>query len=543
MNIIFGKIVDVINRSIYDGEILYENGMIVEIRKTDRQYDNYILPGLIDSHVHIESSMLTPQQFGKLIVSRGTVATVSDPHEIANVLGIYGINYMIDNAKLSPLKFFFGVPSCVPATAFETAGSAVTSLDVADFLERREIVGLSEMMNYPGVIYNDTEVLLKIKSAIALGKPIDGHAPGLKGEDLKKYVSEGISTDHECSSLEEAIEKIKLGMTIQIREGSAAKNFIALYKLIDLYPDQVMICTDDSHPEDIIQEGHLDKIVKMGIEKGLDIFNLLKAVSVNPVLHYNLEVGLLRQGDPADFIVVDDLKNFNVLQTYINGNKLYDKGKLHFKLRGFPIEINNFKREDIHLSEIKVKALSEKIRVIEVEDGELLTKCGIYQAKIENGYVVSDTENDILKIVVLNRYDNESKPAVGFIKNIGLKTGALGTSIAHDSHNLIVVGTNDIDIVNCFQALIENKGGLVTCSGNTIYNLPLEVAGLMTNKDPNQVAEKYNLLKNKAHEYGSSLKAPFMTLAFMSLLVIPELKLGDKGLFDVNKFEFTELFV
>ena len=471
MNIIFGKIVDVINRSIYDGEILYENGMIVEIRKTDRQYDNYILPGLIDSHVHIESSMLTPQQFGKLIVSRGTVATVSDPHEIANVLGIYGINYMIDNAKLSPLKFFFGVPSCVPATAFETAGSAVTSLDVADFLERREIVGLSEMMNYPGVIYNDTEVLLKIKSAIALGKPIDGHAPGLKGEDLKKYVSEGISTDHECSSLEEAIEKIKLGMTIQIREGSAAKNFIALYKLIDLYPDQVMICTDDSHPEDIIQEGHLDKIVKMGIEKGLDIFNLLKAVSVNPVLHYNLEVGLLRQGDPADFIVVDDLKNFNVLQTYINGNKLYDKGKLHFKLRGFPIEINNFKREDIHLSEIKVKALSEKIRVIEVEDGELLTKCGIYQAKIENGYVVSDTENDILKIVVLNRYDNESKPAVGFIKNIGLKTGALGTSIAHDSHNLIVVGTNDIDIVNCFQALIENKGGLVTCSGNTIYKI------------------------------------------------------------------------
>ena len=543
MNIIFGKIVDVLNRNIYDGEILYENGMIVEIRKTDRQYDNYILPGLVDSHVHIESSMLTPQQFGKLIVSRGTVATVSDPHEIANVLGIYGINYMIDNAKLSPLKFFFGVPSCVPATAFETAGSAVTSLDVADFLERREIVGLSEMMNYPGVIFNDTEVLLKIKSAIALGKPIDGHAPGLKGEDLKKYVGEGISTDHECSTLEEAIEKIKLGMTVQIREGSAAKNFNALYKLIDLYPDQVMVCTDDSHPEDIIQEGHIDKIVKMGIEKGVDIFNMLRAVSVNPVLHYKLEVGLLRPGDSADFIVVNDLKNFNVLQTYINGNKLFDKGKLHFKLRGFPIEINNFKREDINLSEIKVKALSEKIRVIEVEDGELLTKSKIFTAKVENGYVVSDIEKDILKIVVLNRYDNESKPAVGFIKNIGLKQGALGTSIAHDSHNLIVVGTSDIDIVNCFQALIENKGGLVACSGNSIFSLPLEVAGLMTNKDPNQVTERYNLLKNKAHEFGSTLKAPFMTLAFMSLLVIPELKLGDKGLFDVNKFEFTELFV
>lgn len=543
MNIIFGKVVDLFNREIFDGEVLFENGFIVEIRKSDRSYNNYILPGLIDSHVHIESSMLTPQQFGKLIVSRGTVATVSDPHEIANVLGIYGINYMIDNAKLSPLKFFFGVPSCVPATSFETAGSSVTSLDVADFLERKEIIGLSEMMNYPGVIFNDPEVILKIKAAQALGKPIDGHAPGLKGDDLKKYISSGISTDHECSSMEEAIEKIKMGMSVQIREGSAAKNFESLYQLIEMYPDQVMVCTDDSHPEDIIQEGHIDKIIRIGISKGLDIFNLLRAASVNPVLHYNLEVGLLRKGDAADFIIVDNLSDFNVLQTYINGNKLFDKGKLHFKLRGFPIEINNFKREDIALSDIKIKALSDSMRVIEVEDGELLTKCGIYPVKKENGFAIPDLENDILKLVVLNRYDNESKPAVGFIKNIGLKKGAIGTSIAHDSHNLIVVGTTDMDILNCFQALIENKGGLVACNGNTVQSLPLEVAGLMTNKDPNQVAEKYNMLKNKAHEYGSTLKAPFMTLAFMSLLVIPELKLGDKGLFDVNKFEFTNLFL
>lgn len=543
MEIIFGKIVDVFSRKIFDGEVLYENGTIKEIRKSNKKFNNYILPGLVDAHVHIESSMLTPQQFGKLIVSRGTVATVSDPHEIANVLGLYGINYMIDNAKLSPLKIFFGVPSCVPATSFETSGFTVNSSDVADFLSRKEIVGLSEMMNYPGVIYDDPEVLNKLQAAKKINKPIDGHAPNIRGEHLKKYIKAGISTDHECSTLEEALEKIKLGMMVQIREGSAAKNFESLYKLIELYPDQVMLCTDDSHPEDIIQEGHIDKIIKLGIQKGLDIFNLLKAATLNPVKHYKLKVGLLRQGDAADFIMVDNLSDFNILQTYIDGVKLFDRGKLHFKLRGFPIEINNFNRINVIPSDIKVKALSEKIRIIQVEEGELITKTLIAKANIIKGFVEPDLKKDILKLVVINRYDNESKPAVGFIKNLGLKKGAIGTSIAHDSHNLIIAGISDIDILNCIQALISNKGGLAVCNGSEVLVLPLEVAGLMSNKDGYVIAEKYNQLKLKAQEYGSKLKAPFMTLSFMSLLVIPELKLGDKGLFDVTKFEFTSLFV
>lgn len=543
MEIVFGKIVDVFNEEIFNGEVLYEAGKIFEIRRSEKEYTTYILPGLIDSHVHIESSMLTPQQFGKLIVSRGTVATISDPHEIANVLGIYGINYMIDNAKLSPLKIYFGVPSCVPATAFETAGFTVTPNDISDFIERKEIVGLSEMMNYPGVIFNDKEVLQKLELAKKAGKPIDGHAPNLKGDDLTKYINAGISTDHECSSVEEAVSKIKLGMKVQIREGSAAKNFDSLCSLIEKYPEHVMLCTDDSHPEDIIQEGHIDKIIKKGISKGINIFKLLRAATINPVEHYKLDVGLLRPGDSADFIIVDNLENFDVQKTYINGVNLYDNGKLHFKLRGFPIEINNFNRTSVQPADIKIKAMSNQIRVIEVEDGELLTKTLICNVKQENGYIVSDTENDILKLVVINRYDNESKPAIGFIKNIGLKKGAIGTSIAHDSHNLIIVGTSDIDILNCINVLIENKGGMSACCGSQSYSLPLEVGGLMSNKDGHAIAEKYNLMKQKAHEFGSTLKAPFMTLSFMSLLVIPELKLGDKGLFDVNKFEFTSVYV
>lgn len=538
-----GNIVDVTNASITQGVIIVHQGKIQEIITTNKSYNTYILPGLIDSHVHIESSMLTPQQFGKLIVSRGTVGTVSDPHEIANVLGIYGINYMIDNAKLSPLKFNFGVPSCVPATSFETSGFSVGIEDIEDFLQRHEICGLSEMMNYPGVVNDDPDVIAKLEAAKRANKPIDGHAPNLKDVALQKYVNAGISTDHECSTLEEAIGKIKLGMKIQIREGSAAKNFEALHPLINMYSDSVMLCTDDSHPEDIINEGHIDKIIKLGIKKGLNIFNLLKAATINPIKHYNLNIGLLRVNDPADFIVIDNLHDFNVQQTYINGVKLFDKGKLHFKLRGFPIEINNFKRKSVSIHDLQVKVLSNKVKVIEVEDGELLTKSGIYEAKTQDGLVVSNLENDIIKLVVVNRYDDVSLPAVAYIRGIGLKNGAIGTSIAHDSHNLIVAGTNDADIINCLNALIENRGGLVVCSGNETTVLPLEVAGLMTNKDGLQVAEHYNLLKQKAHDLGSQLKAPFMTLSFMSLLVIPELKLGDKGLFDVNKFEFTSLFV
>ena len=551
-----GIIVDAISRRQFKGEIAVENGKIIRIEEKEHNNEQYILPGLVDSHVHIESSMTVPSVFARMIVARGTVAVVSDPHEIANVMGEEGINYMLDDSKKAPLKVFFGVPSCVPATPFESSGAVLGAEAVDRLLARKYLYYLSEMMNFPGVISGFPEVMAKLESAKRYGKVIDGHAPGLRGADLRKYVSAGISTDHECFTYDEAVEKIKLGMKIQIREGSSARNFETLYRLIDEYPESVMLCTDDSHPDTLIHEGHIDKLIRRGQEKGLDIYNLIRAAVINPVEHYGLNVGLLRKGNPADFIVVDNLKSFTVLRTFIDGNCVYDGGRVLFPMGKIPAE-NVFNRSKISIEDVKLalppaddkdeqmKKIDEqirKIRVIVAQDGELVTGQELAVPKVENGNLVSDPDRDILKLVVLSRY-RDDPVRIGFIKNIGLKKGAIASSIAHDSHNIIAVGATDRDIVKAVNRLVENKGGIVVGTAEDLLDLPLEVAGLMSIRSGEEVASRYELLNAEARRLGTSLKSPFMTLSFMSLLVIPELKLGDKGLFDVTKFEFVELFV
>lgn len=546
-----GIIVDAISRRQFKGEIAVENGKIVSVEEKEHNSEQYIFPGLVDSHVHIESSMTVPSVFARMAVARGTVAVVSDPHEIANVMGEVGINYMLEDSKKAPLKIFFGVPSCVPATPFESAGAVLDAEAVDRLLARKDLYFLSEMMNFPGVIMGFPEVISKLESAKKYGKVIDGHAPGLRGADLQKYVNAGISTDHESFTYEEAVEKIKLGMKIQIREGSSARNFETLYRLIDEYPKSVMLCTDDSHPDTLIHEGHIDKLIRRGQEKGLDLYNLIRAAVINPVEHYGLNVGLLREGDPADFIIVDNLKSFNVLRTFIDGNCVYEDGKVIFPMEKVQAK-NVFNRSKISFDDVKLKlALPpvdnegeqiRKIRVIVTEDGEIITGQELAVPKVENGNLVSDPDRDILKMVVLSRY-RDDPVQIGFIKNIGLKKGSIASSIAHDSHNIIAVGATDMDIVEAVNRLIDNKGGIVVGTAENLLDLPLEVSGLMSTRSGEEVASRYELLNAEAKRLGTSLASPFMTLSFMSLLVIPELKLGDKGLFDVTKFEFIELFV
>jgi adenine deaminase len=572
-----GIIVDAFSRQHFKGEITVENGRILKIEEKDHDNDHYILPGLVDSHVHIESSMTVPSVFARMAVSRGTVASVSDPHEIANVMGEEGLNYMLEDAKRAPLKIYFCVPSCVPATPFESAGASLDSVAIDRLLAKENLYYLSELMNFPGVISEFPEIMAKLESAKKHGKVIDGHAPGLRGADLQKYINAGISTDHESISCEEAREKIELGMKILIREGSAARNFEALYRLIDEYPESVMLCTDDSHPDTLIYEGHIDKLVQKGYEKGLDIYNLIRAAAINPVEHYRLNVGLLREGDPADFIIVDNLETFNVLSTFIDGKCVFDNGKILFPLEKAPVK-NVFKRNKISIEDLKLIVPAEmksikgietknteikntqmknietkeagnngqgakvKVKVIVAQDGQLVTGQELAFPKLENSSLVSDPERDILKLAVLSRYADEPVQ-IGFIKNIGLKKGAIASSIAHDSHNIIAVGVTDEDIAAVINRLVENKGGIVVGTSEKLLALPLEVAGLMSTQTGEEVAARYQLLNAEAQKLGSTLKSPFMTLAFMSLLVIPELKLGDKGLFDVNKFKFTDLFV
>jgi adenine deaminase len=548
MQIYQGIIVDAISRRKFKGEIAVENGKIINIKEKEHDNEQYILPGLIDAHVHIESSMTVPSVFTRMVVSKGTVAVVSDPHEIANVMGEEGIEYMLEDSKKAPLKIFFGVPSCVPSTPFESAGAGLDAKAVDRLLARDDLYYLSEMMNFPGVIMEFPEVMAKLESAKKYGKNIDGHAPGLKGDDLEKYVGSGISTDHESFAYEEAVEKINFGMKILIREGSSARNFETLYRLIDDYPESVMLCTDDSHPDTLIYEGHIDKLLRRGQEKGLDIYNLIKAAVINPVEHYGLNVGLLREGDPADFIIVDDLKTFNVLKTFIDGNCVYDNGKVLFSVEKAPAK-NVFNRGKISIEEVKLDVPAsgnneepkKKIRVIVAQDGELITGQELTIPKIKNGNLVSDPARDILKMVVLSRYADDPVQ-IGFIKNIGLKKGAIASSIAHDSHNIIAVGATDEDIVRAVNRLVENKGGIVVGTADNLLDLPLEVSGLMSTLDGKEVAARYQQLNEEARKLGTLLMSPFMTLSFMSLLVIPELKLGDRGLFDVTKFEFVELF-
>ncbi len=541
--IIVGNIVDVHRRQIYSGEILIENECIVSITPVDVKSDIYILPGLIDSHVHIESSMLVPSRFAQLVVPRGTVAVVSDPHEIANVLGVKGVEYMIRDAQKVPLKCFFGVPSCVPATSFETSGSVIDAEDI-DYLFQNGAAFLAEMMNFPGVIYKDREVVTKLEVAKKYNLPIDGHAPGLKGDDLIKYAQAGITTDHECFSIEEALEKIKLGVKTQIREGSAARNFEALHPLITKEPLNTMLCTDDSHPDLIIEKGHIDRLIRLGLSKGYSIFDMYQTAVLNPVEHYKLPVGLLREGDKADFIVVDNLSDFNIIQTFIDGECVAKDGRELFNLPAVEV-VNNFNCAPISEEDLVIYApkSNSQVRVMVAEDGELLTGEYIWDCNYKKGEAICpDLSNDIAKIVVVNRYKN-SKPVVGFIKNFGLKRGALAGSVAHDSHNIVAIGCDDASIFKAINSIISSKGGIVATDGSAFEQLELPVAGLMSIESGDIVAHKYAQLNRFVTDLGCQIKTPFMTMAFMSLLVIPSLKIGDRGLFDVNSFSFTSLFV
>ncbi len=542
-----GNLVDIPNKHIYRATLWIEDGHIKRIEASSKPINPalpYIMPGFIDSHVHIESSMLVPSEFARLAVLHGTIGTISDPHEIANVCGVAGVEFMIENGKQTPFKFFFGAPSCVPATIFETAGAEVNEKEVDALLARPEIYYLSEMMNFPGVLHNDPVVMAKIKAAQKHNKPVDGHAPGLRGEAAKKYIDAGISTDHECFTIEEALEKLDYGMHIIIREGSAAKNFEALYSIVDTHTNKVMLCSDDKHPDSLVA-GHINTICARAVAKGLDVFNVLQTACINPVKHYKLPVGLLNPGDPADFILVKDLVHFEVSSTYINGELVADNGISNIKSVG-TIPINNFDCKKIEadaltVSENEYPNKNGIIPVIEALDGQLITNKLLLTGTLQNGNWVTNTTNDILKIVVVNRY-HPAPIAKAFIKNFGCAKGAIASSVAHDSHNIVAVGVDDASIAAAINLVIEAGGGVsvVTGASETASSkvLPLPVAGLMSAADGFEVAASYTEVDLVAKSLGSKLEAPFMTLSFMALLVIPHLKISDKGLFNGDDFNF-----
>lgn len=532
-----GMIVDIINREIFPGTIHVSQGKIAKItRDSTPKTSHFLLPGFIDAHVHVESSMLIPSEFARLASVHGTVASVSDPHEIANVLGLDGIHYMIQNGKKVPFHFYFGASSCVPATQFETAGATISSHDIETLFKKDQLKYLSEMMNFPGVLNREEEVMEKIDVAQKLGKPVDGHAPGLKGDEAKRYVTAGISTDHECFTLAEALDKVHLGMHILIREGSAAKNYEALCPLIKQFPDKVMFCSDDKHPHELVQ-GHINELVKRSIiDKKYDLMDVLRAASYNPIKHYQLDVGLLQEHDSADFIVVDNLTHFTILETYVKGIKTAENGKT--LITSVTEETpNQFNISPKKPQDFIIEAKSKNISVIQPRDGELITGKESLLAKIIDGKIVPDLERDILKLTVVNRYQ-EVAPSVAFIQHFGLKKGALASCIAHDSHNIIAVGCSDEAICQAVNLIIQHKGGIAAVSDTEQKVLPLSVAGIMSNEDGYLVAKKYSEIDSFAKSLGTCLHAPFMTLSFMALLVIPELKLSDKGLFDGKTFSF-----
>lgn len=531
-----GNVVSVENTEVFYGRIEVSAGKINAIHRLGKIKEGlpYITPGFIDGHVHIESSMLIPSEFARLAVVHGTVATVSDPHEIANVCGLEGVKYMLENGKKVRFKFNFGAPSCVPATIFETAGSMLDVNAVEQLLADDEILYLSEMMNFPGVLSGDQAVLKKLEAAKKRNKPIDGHAPGLLGEDARKYIQAGISTDHECFTAIEALEKLQFGMKILIREGSAAKNFEALIPLLHDYPDDIMFCSDDKHPDSLV-EGHINRLCARAVAKKIDVFKVLKAACVNPVKHYRINAGLLKVGDPADLIVLKDLNDFEVLQTYIDGELVAENGQTKIA-RVNEAVINNFHAEKITSEDLKVpESKAFDIPVIEAIDGQLITKKLKELPTLKDGFAISDPSRDILKIAVVNRY-HQAPASVGFIRNFGIKKGAIASTVAHDSHNLIAVGTDDDFITKAINLLVETKGGICFVGPTLEKVLPLPVAGLMSNSDGYEVAEQYTLLDAMVKNAGSQLSAPFMTLSFMALLVIPSIKLSDKGMFDGDRF-------
>ncbi|GGF19238.1 adenine deaminase [Echinicola rosea] len=534
-----GQLVNIMEQSISPSEITIKDGKISSITPIDSAPEHYLMPGFIDAHVHVESSMLIPSEFARLAVVHGTVATVSDPHEIANVCGKEGVDYMIENGKKVNFNFYFGAPSCVPATPFETAGGEITADDIDELLSRKEVAYLAEMMNWPGVINKDPAVLEKIAVAAKHQKPVDGHAPGLKGDAAKKYIAAGISTDHECFTEEEALSKLQHGMKIIIREGSAAKNFDALIDLMDKNADNVMFCSDDKHPDNLAI-GHINQLVARAVSKGKNMFNVLKAACLNPIAHYRMDVGQLKLGDPADFICCKNLTDFEVAATYIKGQKVAENGKsLISSVTTSPI--NNFDTSLKKPEDFRLKASSSLARIIEAKDGQLITNELVAAILVKDGFAEANVAEDILKFTVVNRYQ-DAAPAMAFIKNFGIKEGAIASSVGHDSHNILAVGTDDGAIAKAVNMVIREKGGIAAVSAAESLILPLPIAGIMSADDGYEVAKAYTEIDRLAKKMGATLDSPFMTLSFMALLVIPALKLSDKGLFDGSNFQFTTVF-
>lgn len=536
--IINGKLVDPLNERIFDAIVTIQEGIIVNIEESRESFPDYILPGYVDSHVHVESSMVVPSEFASAAVRHGTIGVIADPHEIANVCGEEGLNFMIDNGNGVPLKFLFGLPSCVPATSIESSGALFDAKVSARLMKEGRVGFLGEMMNFPGILADDSDVMGKIEAARALGMVIDGHAPGLTGDRLAKYIAAGITTDHEAVTLAEAVEKIEKGMKILIREGSAARNLEALHSLVSDYPDSVMLCCDDIHPE-MLLEGHINIIVRRLLEKGHNIFDILKAASVNPVRHYGLKMGLLQTADPADFQIVSNIRDLSVKEVYINGKRAFSDGKVFFKIsKSDPV--NNFNSGRIKPGELKVVAEGNRMRVIKAYDGQLIT--GTDFVPVGKGFEVRpDTGKDLLKIVVKERYRDNSA-VTAFIQGFGLKRGAFAGSVAHDSHNIIAVGCDDHSITEAINAVVDMKGGLSVYDNGQTMKLALPVGGIMSDVPCGTIAVQYQEMSDYVKEMGSGLKAPFMTLSFMSLLVIPELKLGDRGLFELSSFSFVNQF-
>jgi adenine deaminase len=537
MTVFKGIVIDIVNRRIFNGVVMVENGKIASVEPTDDVVPKqYILPGFVDSHIHIESSMLVPSEFARLAVRHGTVATVSDPHEIANVCGLEGVMFMIENGSKVPIKYYFGAPACVPATPFETAGATIDVAEIEQLLDRDDIVYLAEMMNWPGVLNRDPIVMAKIEAAKKRGKPVDGHAPGLRGTDAHSYASAGISTDHECFTREEALDKLAAGMLISIREGSAAKNYEALISLLDEFPGKIMFCSDDKHPDDLVR-GHINELAARTLARGHDLLDLLHAFCVLPVQHYNLDVGLLQPGDPADFIIVDDIDAMRVSQTWIDGSCVYDNGEVLFPKTPI-VPINNFTSYAVSAADFRTRATDGKYPVIVAHDGEIVTGMEWCDLPEKDGFVHADPSRDILKVSVVNRY-NKAKPSVGFIRNFGIKDGAIASSVAHDSHNIIAVGSSDAYISDVVNLVMESRGGIAAVTSSRKEVLPLPVAGIMSDKSGEEVALAYETLSAMAREMGSEIHAPYMLISFMALLVIPSLKISDKGMFNGETFEFV----
>ncbi len=537
---ISGRVVDVVNREEFPGTIEVEDGRIRRIVRDAKPRGRHLLmPGFVDAHIHIESSLLPPAEFARHAVVHGTVATVSDPHEIANVLGEAGVRYMIADGKRTPLKFNFGAPSCVPATTFETAGAKLNVPAVRRLLDRPEVRFLAEVMNFPGVLNGDRALMAMIAAARRRGKAVDGHAPGLRGETAARYAAAGITTDHECFTREEAEDKLAAGMRILIREGSAARNFAALAPLLRAHAERCMFCCDDLHP-DLLMRRHLDEHVRRALALGVDRFDVLACSSVNPVRHYGLDVGLLREGDPADFIEVESWRRFRVRRTWLGGRLVAANGRSRLPRLRSRI-VNQFRAQPRRPEDFSVRAGTGEVNVIEALNGQLITRHQRQPAVLRAGEVVADPARDLLKIAVVNRYAARAPVAVGFVRGFGLKSGALASSVAHDSHNIVAVGADDASLAAAVNLVIAHRGGLSAVDGRRRAVLPLPIAGLMADGDGRAVARRYTALDVMAKRLGSRLDAPFMTLSFMALLVIPDLKLSDRGLFSGARWGFVPL--